>query len=111
MLPFQPHVGATLRLANTTGGTAGVLPEDAQTVVLYNTSSSATAFWRLKHTNPDDDGDPTAVAPGVGAGNEGDFPVPPGQQIRITVAEGRKKFAVIATAADGDLYITPGKGD
>lgn len=108
--PFQGAVGGTIALANSTTATASApLPENAETVVLFNTSETAVVFFRCEVvSNSTTLGKVAAAAePGV----LGDFPVPPTAQIRVTVGPGYKRFSVIASAEDGMLYITPGAGN
>lgn len=106
--PFEPIQSGTRYVANS--GTASALadlPESCDVVALYNTSTTATAFF---HCHPYDSSNTTiAVLPTTSP--VGDIPVPPSQQIRISVPKGKKQFSVIATAADGNLYITPGVGN
>ena len=106
--PFDPGLNTTIAQANATSSAGGDLPEDVGQVALYNSSATATAYFTCKPVQGTDTG-PTAVVP-VGA-TRGSFPVPPGQLIRVSVPRGPKKYATIASAADGTLFITPGEGN
>lgn len=111
--PFQPKTGATFFVANAVAASApALLDETCGQVVLYNSSATALAFFRCQALSLPTDAGSNAVAPTAGgAPAVGDIPVPPNQRVRITVGYGFKKFSVIASAADGNLYITPGNGD
>lgn len=108
-LPFQPADGATIAQANATTSAGGSLPDNAAQVALFNTSATATVYWSCRSLNSPADAGPTAVIPS--GGTLGSIPVPPGAQIRLTVGRGPKKYATIASAADGALLITPGEGN
>ena len=103
--PFQPKSGGTVVIANAVAAsTPALLDEGCDQVALYNSSATATAFWRCQAITQT--GDTMANASATT-----DMPIPPDAQVRITVGMGLKKFSVIASAADGNLYITPGKGN
>lgn len=105
--PFSPVEGKTTTVANSASATAAVsIPRDCDTVVLTNSSTTATTFVRVTYYDNASDtmtGDaPTATA---------DLPILPSQQIRRYVQAGRfKVIRTIASAADGNIYITPGSG-
>lgn len=104
LLPFQPKGKATLTIANAVAATSpAALPDELNQVVLYNSSATAIAFVCI--TNQTVTSDPAANAALT------DFPIPPTGQIRITCGYGPKKISVIASAADGNLYVTPGHGN
>jgi hypothetical protein len=105
--PFAPAWGATTSVANSASATAAVvLPKSCQQVVLTNTS--ATARTHVVVTVYQDQATvPTGDAPTTSNG----LPILPNQQIRITVGPGCKVIRTIATAADGNIIITPGNGD
>lgn len=108
--PFQAATKATIAIANNTTASASAdLPQESDTVVLYNSSTSATAFFRCDTVTAAGSGGSAAVVPVPGT--LGGLPVPPGAQIRVGVGMGYKRFSVIASAADGTLYITPGTGN
>jgi hypothetical protein len=108
--PFQPATKGTIAIANSTSASASAaFPSSADTVALYNSSSTATAFFRCDSLISESGSGAVAVA--AVPGTPGDFPVPPLAQIRISVSTGPKKFSTIASAADGTLYITPGVGN
>lgn len=111
--PFQPKAGGTFFVANAVAAsTPAALDESCGQVVLYNSSATAMAFWRCQNLSLSTDAGANAVAPTTAqAPAVGDIVVPPNQRVRLTVGYGPKKFSVIASAADGNLYITPGNGD
>lgn len=104
--PFQPQ--GTVAVANSTSATAGILSGESSQVALYNSSATAVVYWVCQVLNSASDAGPTATVP---TSTPGGMPVPPGQLIRITVGRGPKKFSVIASAADGNLFVTPGEGN
>lgn len=112
-IPFQPRGGGTFFIANAVAASAPVaLSVDAEQVVLYNSSKTATAYWRCQMVATNADVGTNAVIPTAGSTTPvGDIPIPPTAQIRLTVGYGHKRFSVIADAADGNLYITPGQGN
>ena len=105
--PFCPAEGATTPVANTGSATAAVvLPFDCDTVVLSNSSTTATVFVRVTYYASATD-TMTGTAPTATT----DLPILPNQQIRRFVSPGRHKvIRTIASAADGNIYITPGSG-
>lgn len=104
--PFCPVEGKTTTVANSATATAAVvLPFDSNTVVLTNGSTTATAFVRVTYYGSASD-TMTGDAPTVLL----DLPILPSQQIRRYVAPGHKVIRTIASAADGNIYITPGSG-
>lgn len=108
--PFQGATRSTIAIANaTSASTPADLPQESDTVVLFNSSASAIAFFRCESVTTPGAGGSSAVAPTPGA--LGGFPIPPNTQVRIGVGLGYKRFSVIASAADGTLYITPGTGN
>jgi hypothetical protein len=110
MNPFDPGINQTIARANTTSSTGGALPDNADVVVLVNTSATATAYFVC---TPLVQGSTAvaAVAP-VAGGALGSFAIPPNSGlIRLTVPEGPKAYRAIASAADGNLLITPGRGN
>lgn len=112
-VPFQPRAAGTFFIANAVAAsTPAALSVDAEQVVLYNSSKTATAFWRCQIVATNADTGSNAVIPTAGStAPVGDIPIPPTAQIRLTVGHGQKRFSVIADAADGNLYITPGQGN
>lgn len=108
--PFQPVPSATIAIANgATASAPAALPSSTDTVAIYNSSATATAFFRCINLQSEDSAGSNAVAAAPGA--LGDMPIPPLAQIRLSVGSGAKKFSAIASAADGTLYITPGVGN
>jgi hypothetical protein len=109
MIPFDPGINQTISQANATSSAGGVLPDNANVVALYNTSATATAYFVC--TPSVVGGTPVAAVVPASGGARGSMPVPPGAQIRIGVPEGPKAYRTIASAADGALLITPGRGN
>lgn len=109
MTPFNPGLNNTIAQVNAIASAGSTIPDWASQVALSNTSATATAYFVCRSLNSPSDAGPTAVIP-AGA-TLGSFPILPGQQVRITVAKGPKKYATIASAADGTLFITPGEGN
>lgn len=108
MTPFNTGPNQTIAQANATTSAGGSLPDTCAQVVLYNSSTTATAYFVCRSLNSPADAGPTAVVPVPGT--PGSMPIPPGQSYCLTVARGPKKYATIASAADGTLFITPGEG-
>lgn len=107
--PFDPGINETIAQANATSSAGGALPESANVVALHNTSATATAYFVCTPIRTGDT--PVAAVVPVAGGAVGSFPVPPGAQIRVSVPEGMKAYRTIASAADGNLLITPGRGN
>ena len=106
--PFDPGINDTIAQANAVTSQGGTLPEDCGTVALYNTSPTAVAYFVCTPTT----GGVAPIAAVVpSGGTPGGFPVPPAQMVRITVPIGPKAYRTIASAADGSLLITPGRGN
>lgn len=105
--PFDPGLNETIAIANGTASAGGSLPEDANVVVLRNTSATATAYFVCTP------GGATVVEAVIPVpGTQGSIGIPPGgQPIRLTVPPGPKVYRRISTAADGNLEITPGRGN
>lgn len=112
MKPFSPGQQQTFNIPNATSASAPVFLPGADQLVLYNSSATATAYVRIQQTpsNGDNITGYVATVPGV-FGSPGSFPVPPLAQIRITTSHGHKSISAIASAADGNLYVTPGHGN
>jgi len=105
LVPFNPSRDGTIVIPNALVASAPALIADAGgQIALYNSSLTATAFIKVATIQADGDA-------GVNADVTTSMPIPPGAQIRLTVGLGRKKISAIATAADGNLYVTPGQGD
>jgi hypothetical protein len=101
---LAPQWGGTIVIANAVASAAGVaLPPNADKIALANSSGSAIAFFRVTtYLNTAD------VGSGTAASATADMPVVPGQQIQVFVGNGLKTIRAIASAADGNLYVTPG---
>lgn len=109
--PFNPAPGGTIAVTNATSATTpAVLPYGTDTVVLFNSSATATVYFRCSQLQSDTDAGANATIPVAGGAN-GDFPVPPLAQIRISLGTGNKKFSAISSAADGILFVAPGTGN
>lgn len=104
--PFAPAWGKTTVVANAAAATAAVvIPKTCQQIVLTNTSATATTFVRVTYFE-NEGVPPTGDAPTVTT----DFPVPPAKQVLLTVGPGFKVIRTIASAADGNIIISPGNG-
>lgn len=104
--PFYPLGGRSVTIANAVASaTPGVpLQQTWESIVLTNTSTTAIAYVRLTQQDT-----PTAIngdAPTATA----DLPILPMSQIRIWAGVGLKVIRAIASAADGNLIVTPGDG-
>ena len=110
LVPFNPAWAGTFYVPNAVAASAPAALSGPGQVVLYNSSATAIAYVRVSHLPSVTDTGALATIPGV-AGLPGSFPVPPGGQIRVTGGTGHKTISVIASAADGNLYVTPGQGD
>lgn len=106
--PFDPGLNETILQANATSSAGGALPDDSNVVALANTSATAVAYFVCTPMHVDSTALGAVVPVG---GTPGSFPVLPGQHIRITVPVGPKQYRTIASAADGNLLITPGRGN
>jgi hypothetical protein len=103
--PFFAKPGGTILIANAVVSAAGViLEESCEQVALYNSSATAISFVRISALSLPTDTIPAATL-------TADMPVPPGAQIRVSCAAGFKGIRAIASAADGNLYVTPGNGN
>lgn len=101
---FTPQWGGTLVIANAAASAAGVaLPTNADMIAIANSSATATAFFRVTQYLDADD-----VGSGTAATVTADMPVLPSREIRVYVGKGLKSIRAIASAADGNLYVTPG---
>lgn len=101
--PFCPTRGGTLTIAiGTTATAAQAIGDGRQSeVALYN-SGTAIAFVRI---------DPLLTVTDTGSvATLADYPVPPGGVRIISPGVGFKSISVIGSAANGNLYATPGHG-
>ena len=103
---FAPAWGSTSSVANSATATAAiVLPKSCLQVSLTNTSATArTHVMVTPYTS--EASVPTGDAPTTSTG----YAVLPNTQTVITVGPGCKVIRTIATAADGNIIITPGNG-
>lgn len=100
---FSPKRGGTLTIANAVAASTPVaLPERDSEVMLYNSSATAVAFVCIAVV-------PTNGDAGVNA-TLSDLPIPPNGVIIVSPGVGFKWISVIASAANGNLYATPGHG-
>lgn len=102
---FIPAEGRTSVVANSVTATAAIeVPYGADAVALSNTSTTATTFVRITYylaVSEIGAGDPPTVTT--------DFPVLPATQIVRAVQNGKHSvIRTIASAADGNIIITPG---
>lgn len=102
---FSPAWGSTINIVNAiTATTAVALPKNANALVLTNTSATARVHVALTQYQSEGDVLPTGTAPTTSDG----FPILPNQQVFIYVGPGLSVIRAIATAADGNLIVTPG---
>lgn len=103
--PFEPVAGGTIKVTNSaTASAVAALPDQSNVVAIYNGDTAAVAFFRCQPVGPTGSGASVAVA-------DTDIPIPPGQMIRIGVPAGPKKYSIVASAATGSCWITPGVGN
>lgn len=103
---FSPAWGQTTSVNNATSATAAlVLPSECDEVVLTNTSATAISNVVLTPYN-DATSVPTGTAPTTTTG----LPIMPQTQIRVHIGRGLKVIRTIASAADGAIIVTPGRG-
>ena len=103
--PFQPVPGGTIKIANATSASSPQqLPKECDQVSIYNSSASALAFVCISGIDRLTDTGRSAVV-------DKDLTVPPGALIRVTCAYNYKTISVIASEADGSIYVTPGHGN
>jgi len=101
---FSPAWGSTTNITNATSATAAlVLPKNCNAVVLTNTSATARVHVMLT-TFANESTVPTGTAPTT---NDG-LPILPGGQIVVYCGPNLNLIRTIATAADGNLIVTPG---
>lgn len=104
MRAFSPAWGSTTSASNATSATvAVVLPKDCDTVLLTNTSGTARTHVYVTGYL-DESSAPTGTAPTTSTG----VAILPNSQRVIYVGPGLKVIRTIATAADGNIIITPG---
>lgn len=105
--PFEPVAGGTIKVANSvTASAVASLPDSSDVVAIYNGDTAAVAFFRCQPFDSRSGGAAASVAVA-----DTDIPIPPGQQIRISVPKGPKKYSIVASAATGSCWITPGIGN
>jgi hypothetical protein len=102
---FDPAWQETISVSNSASATVAVsLPTYASSILLTNTSSTARVHVAV--TGYPDGIAGAGTAPTTSTG----LPILPGGQIRVAVPRGTKVIRTIATAADGLILITPGRG-
>lgn len=100
---FCPKRGGTLTIANAVAASAPVaLGERDSEVMLYNSSATAIAFVRIDVLLANTDAGSNATL--------ADLPVAPNTTLVVSPGVGFKTISVIASAANGNLYATPGHG-
>lgn len=107
---FSPAWGSTQSIANAIAATAAtLLPRNANALLLTNTSATARTHVAVTYYASDSE------AAGAVSGGGGDapaltsgVPILPNQQVTIYFGPGPAVIRTIATAADGNIIITPG---
>jgi hypothetical protein len=101
---FSPAFGSTISVSNSASATAAVaLPKNCNAVILTNTSATARTHVILTQYGNEGDALPTGTAPTTSTG----LPILPNQQVAVYVGVGPSVIRTIATAADGNIIITP----
>jgi hypothetical protein len=101
---FSPAWGSTTSVANAITATAAVaLPKNCNAVILTNTSATARAHVAVTYYSSEGGALPTGDAPTTSSG----LPILPNQQVAVYVGIGPSVIRTIATAADGNIIITP----
>lgn len=104
--PFAPAWGQDIAITNATTATAAVvLPKNCEQIVVTNTSSTARVHI-LVTPYLDESSPATGTAPTLTLG----LPIIENTQRIISVGKGCKVLRTIATAADGQLIVSPGNG-
>lgn len=102
---FSPAWGSTFTIANALTASAAVaIPKNCSAIVLTNTSATARAHVALTQSFSEGDALPTGDVPTT----TGNLPILPNNQIVVWCGPGFSVIRAIATAADGDLIVTPG---
>lgn len=102
---FSPAWGSTISIANAAASAAAVsLPKNCNALLLTNTSATARAHVALTQYGSEGGAAPTGNEPTTSTG----LPILPNQQIVVYIGIGPSVIRAIATAADGDLLVTPG---
>lgn len=97
---FAPQKGGSFTITNAVASAAGVaITPNANKIALTNTSTTAIAYFRVT---------PGPTTSAEAATTTADMPVLPTQQIQVFVGHGEKAIRAIASAADGNLIVTPG---
>lgn len=103
---FSPAWGDVTSVTNATSATAAVvLPKDCDMIVLTNTSATAISYATITPYET-----ATTVPTGTAPTDTTAMPILPETQIALHVGRGLKVIRTIASAADGALIITPGRG-
>lgn len=102
---FSPAWGSTINIANAATATAAVaVPKNCDAILLTNTSTTARAHVALTEYQSEGASLPTGIEPTT----SDSLPILPNMQIVIRCGLGLKVIRAIATAADGNLLVTPG---
>lgn len=103
---FSPSWTTAFAVNNATSATAAaMLPNEATQLLLTNTSTTAIANVMVTHYQSAAE-TMTGIAPTVTTG----VPVLPSSQVHVAVQYGSKVIRTIASAADGAIIVTPGRG-
>jgi len=106
---FSPAWGSTQSIANSATATAAtLLPRNANAIILTNTSATARTHVIVTIYTSDSDA-AAAVAGGGGDAptTSSGLPILPNQQVAVYCGPGPTVIRTIATAADGNIIITP----
>ena len=101
---FSPAWGSTTSVSNAISATAAVvLPKNCNAVMLTNTSATARTHVMLTTFENE-----SAPPPGTAPTDQKGVPILPGGQVVLYVGPNLQVLRTIATAADGNIIITPG---
>lgn len=102
---FSPAFNSTINIVNAIASATGVaLPKNCNALLLTNTSATARAHVNVTPYFSEGDVLPAGIAPTT----SDSLPILPNQQIVVYVGPGLNVIRAIATAADGNLLVTPG---
>ena len=100
---FSPAWGSTTNVTNATSATSAVvLPKGCNAVMLTNASTSRVHVMLTGYEN--ESSPPAGTAPTTSTG----VPILANQQIIIRVGPGLAVLRTIASAVNGNTFITPG---
>lgn len=102
---FKPSWSSSFLIVNAVASAAAVeLPIECNQVVLTNESATARAYAIVTSYSGSE------PMPGIVPTTDLGLEILPLQQVRVGINQGRKVIRAIATAADGNLHVMPGKG-